>query len=101
MSRFVFGELQMQCMRDIARGLKITEVANKYGIHRCTIHRWLRRDIAWDYLNAQKEIVKLETLMELARQLDSPIRWVSMRAAKKLMDLYPDEPEVRIVFKKC
>lgn len=99
MARFTFGTLQKQCMDDIAQGKKIAAVARKYGVHRATIHRWLKRDEVMEYLLEQKESEHFKTLIQLEKQLDDPNPWRRMKAASKLLDMLMPEPEVRIIFK--
>lgn len=99
MARFTFGTLQEQCMDDIAEGKKIAAVARKYGVHRSTIHRWLKRDEVVEYLSEQKDAKRTKTLIQLEKQLDDPNPWRRMKAASKLLDMLMPEPEVRIIFK--
>ena len=80
--RFKFGELQMKCMNEIAEGKKIAAVARDHGIHRCTIHRWLKRPEVLEYLEKAKEVEEMFTFARAMRQLDSPYPWRRLKAAQ-------------------
>ena len=101
MGRFVFGKWEKQIIREIAKGRKVAAVARDFGLHRCTIHRWLQREDVQKYYEQQKAIAEAEVLAELGEQLEDPNPWVALRASKKIMDKMlgkPKKPEVTIVF---
>lgn len=98
MARFKFGRLQKRCMNDIAKGQKIAAVARKYGVHRCSIHRWMQREEVIKYLEMQRAIEAAKALRELDSMLDSPNPWVSLYASEKILDMCMPKPEVKITF---
>lgn len=80
--RFKFGELQMKCMNEIAEGKKIAAVARENGVHRATIHRWLKRPEVVEYLEKAKEVEEMFTFARAMRQLESPYPWRRLKAAQ-------------------
>lgn len=86
-TRFVFGDLQKRCMDEIAQGKKIAAVARDNGVHRATIHRWLKRPEVAEYLEKTKEVEELFELARAMRNLNSPYPWRRLRAAQKFTAL--------------
>ena len=85
--RFKFGDLQMKCMHEIAEGKKIAAVARDNGVHRATIHRWLKRPEVREYLEKAKEVEELFALARAMRRLNSTHPWRRLRAAQKITAL--------------
>lgn len=100
MGRFVFGKREKAIIRELAKGKKIAAVARNNGIHRSTIHRWLRHEEVQEYYEFHKTWEDQKTLAELEKQLADPNPWVQLRASKKIMDMVlgkPKKPEVKII----
>ena len=97
---FVFGKREKTIIRELAKGEKIAAVARNNGIHRSTIHRWLRHEEVHLYYELHKTQEDQKTLAELDRRLSNPIPWVQLSASKKIMDMVLGKlkkPEVKII----
>ena len=68
---------QSRVVYDLVSGLTVTESAQKQGISRSTIHRWLRRDAAFSaVLNSERQRVVDEVRAGIVKLLTPALRTV-------------------------